>query len=68
MSVENDFQIFLVVVNARKQYSIWPQRSAVPAGWDSAGFIGSSPECLDHIKDVWTDMRPEELRIAMADG
>lgn len=58
-------QSFTVVVNDEMQYSIWPQGRAVPEGWDETGTTGTEQECLDHIGEVWTDMRPLSLRTAM---
>jgi MbtH protein len=45
-----DTTIYKVVVNHEEQYSIWP----------------ADRECLDYIKEVWTDMRPLSLRKRMA--
>ena len=55
---------YLVVVNDEEQYSIWDNALAVPAGWHAAGFSGPEPDCLAHIDQVWTDMRPRSLRDA----
>lgn len=55
---------YLVVANHEEQYSIWPDHRALPAGWRAAGFAGTREQCLEHIKVVWTDMRPASLRIA----
>jgi MbtH protein len=57
---------FLVVVNHEEQYSIWPDYLDMPKGWKAVGKSGKKQECLDHIKEVWTDMRPLSLRKAMA--
>lgn len=54
--------IYRVVVNHEEQYSIWPLRREVPAGWRDAGKSGTQAECLAHIEAVWTDMRPLSLR------
>ena len=35
------------------------------AGWRAAGKKGPKQECLDYIKEVWTDMRPLSLRKKM---
>jgi MbtH protein len=35
-------------------------------GWNDAGFSGLKQECLDYIKNIWTDMRPKSLRDKMA--
>lgn len=57
---------YKVVVNDEEQYSIWFADLPVPAGWREAGFEGAKQSCLDHIEQVWTDMRPRSLREAMS--
>ncbi|MFD1933077.1 MULTISPECIES: MbtH family protein [Nonomuraea] len=57
-----------VVLNDEEQYSIWPAGRENPAGWHDAGFSGTKDECLAHIEQVWTDMRPKSLREAMDGG
>ncbi len=59
---------YTVVINDEEQYSIWAQDRPMPAGWRDAGFGGSREECLAHIDEVWTDMRPRSLRVAMEQG
>lgn len=51
-----------VVVNDEEQYSIWPADRDIPAGWRTVAIRGPKSECLAHIKQVWTDMRPLSLR------
>ncbi len=60
-----DATIYRVVVNYEEQYSIWPVDREIPLGWRDAGKQGSKQECLDYIKEVWTDMRPLSLRKKM---
>jgi MbtH protein len=62
---ESDGDVYTVVVNHEEQYSIWPADKAVPAGWREAGKTGPKQECLDWIKEAWTDMRPLSVRRAM---
>lgn len=62
---EADNRVYKVVVNHEEQYSIWPAERENPLGWKDAGKSGSKQECLDHIKEVWTDMRPLSLRKKM---
>jgi len=62
---EQDNTIYKVVVNHEEQYSIWPADRENALGWSDAGKSGTKAECLDHIKEVWTDMRPLSLRKAM---
>jgi MbtH protein len=57
---------FKVVMNHEEQYSIWPAERENPAGWRDAGKSGTREECLAHIQEVWTDMRPLSLRVKMA--
>jgi MbtH protein len=53
---------YVVVVNDEEQYSIWLAGRPVPAGWHEDGMAGSKEQCLRHIEEVWTDMRPSSLR------
>lgn len=70
MSVEQeeDNTVYDVVVNHEEQYSIWPDWKEAPAGWRKVGKSGKKAECLDYIKEVWTDMRPLSLRQAMGES
>jgi MbtH protein len=34
----------------------------VPEGWRETGFKGLKKDCLEHIAQVWTDMRPLSLQ------
>ena len=56
---------FLVVMNDEEQYSIWLADKPVPNGWKTIGEKRKKPECLKHIGEVWTDMRPKSLRESM---
>jgi FPC/CPF motif-containing protein YcgG len=53
-----DHSLHQVVVNARREYSLWPDGREVPAGWSPAGVRGDRQTCLDHIERLWTDLRP----------
>jgi len=64
-SDREDTTIYKVVVNHEEQYSIWPADRENPLGWRDAGKVGPKAECLEHIKEVWTDMRPLSLRKRM---
>jgi MbtH protein len=60
-----DLTVYDVVLNVEEQYSIWPAHREPPLGWRRAGKRGLKSECLAHIEDVWTDMRPLSLRRQM---
>jgi MbtH protein len=59
---EHDTRTYRVVVNDEEQYSIWLLERELPAGWRDIGKHGLKAECLSHIEEVWTDMRPLSLR------
>lgn len=63
--MDNEDRTYLAVLNDEEQYSIWPADRDLPAGWRGAGFRGSEADCLAHIEEIWTDMRPLSLRRAM---
>jgi MbtH protein len=56
---------FLVLVNAEKQYSLWPALVDVPGGWETVHGRDTRQNCLDYIEKHWTDMRPASLVAAM---
>lgn len=63
-----DTTIYRVVMNAEEQYSIWPADRENPLGWMDSGFQGPKQDCLNYIKEVWTDMRPLSLRKKMEEA
>ncbi|ABX04749.1 MAG TPA: MbtH family protein [Herpetosiphon sp.] len=65
-TTDDDTTIYNVVINHEEQYSIWPAERENPLGWSNVGVSGNKQTCLDHIKAVWTDMRPLSLRQALA--
>lgn len=66
--LDEDDTTYVVVVNHEEQYSIWPHDRDLPLGWTREGFSGTKSECLHHIEEVWTDMRPLSLRRRMEEG
>ena len=59
---EQDRRQYIPVVNSEGQYSIWFAERGLPPGWFEAGQPGTKDECLDHIAQVWTDIRPLSTR------
>lgn len=57
---------YFVVMNDEEQYSIWPADRELPNGWRATGQPRSREECLTHIEQAWTDMRPRSVREAIA--
>jgi MbtH protein len=62
---QEDTTIYKVVINHEEQYSIWPADRENPLGWNDVGKSGTKQECLEYIREVWTDMRPLSLRKQM---
>ncbi|XXY48790.1 MbtH family NRPS accessory protein [Sorangium sp. So ce269] len=56
---------YIVVVNHEEQYSIWSASRDLPPGWRDEGTKGTKADCLAHIEQIWTDMRPLSLRRQM---
>lgn len=59
---DDDSGRFFVLLNAERQYSLWPVFAAVPTGWEIVFGEASRQECLDFIERTWTDMRPAVLQ------
>ena len=53
-----DTTVYEVVVNEAGQYSMWPAGQQIPEGWKSVSKHGTKQECLEYIKEVWTDVKP----------
>jgi MbtH protein len=66
MSGTRSLTAYTVVRNDEQEYSIWCADTPPPAGWSRVGVDGSEAECLSHIAEVWTDMRPASVRAALA--
>ncbi|MFD9698187.1 MbtH family protein [Lentzea sp. NPDC059081] len=64
--MSDDQHEHIVVRNDEEQYSVWQADRALPAGWHAEGKRGTREECLAHIDEIWTDMRPRSLRERMA--
>lgn len=65
LSDDEDSTLYVVVMNDEEQFSIWPKHKTLPLEWTASGKEGQKRECLAHIDEVWTDMRPLGLRIKM---
>ena len=65
MDSNEDETIYKIVMNHEEQYSIWPAYRENALGWNDEGTQGTKEECLAHIKEIWTDMRPLSLRKQM---
>jgi uncharacterized protein YbdZ (MbtH family) len=61
-----DGDLFIVLINAEGQHSLWPAAKAIPGGWSLAHPAAGKAECLAYVETHWTDLRPASLRQAMA--
>jgi uncharacterized protein YbdZ (MbtH family) len=65
---DDETGVFLVLRNDEWQYSIWPEFAEIPAGWTAVYGPAGRKECLNHVEQNWTDMRPRSLVRAMEAG
>ncbi|UJL27474.1 MbtH family protein [Mycolicibacterium vanbaalenii] len=63
---DDDKGRFVVLVNDEGQHSLWPSFADVPAGWMVVYGEADRAQCLDHIEQNWTDIRPKSLRDRLA--
>ncbi len=62
---EQEDGVYLVLVNAERQHSLWPAAIAVPSGWTVVHGEDTRQACLDYVETHWTDLRPKSLIEAM---
>ena len=48
---------FYVLINARQQYSLWPEFSPVPKGWQNQFGPDNKSACLAYVEANWQDIR-----------
>ncbi|MEJ2766581.1 MbtH family protein [Photobacterium sp. MCCC 1A19761] len=48
---------FLVLMNHRGQYSLWPEFKQTPSGWERTFGPSSKQDCLEYIEAHWQDIR-----------
>ncbi|WP_323307007.1 MbtH family protein [Limnoraphis robusta] len=63
--IDENKEMYLVLINHEEQYSLWPSDRPIPVGWKAIGEEGTKDKCLAYIDEVWTDMRPLSLRKQM---
>lgn len=60
---DREDEVFIVLVNHEKQYSIWPHWKPVPGGWVAVDNVkGNKQTVLEYVEKTWTDMRPLSLQ------
>ncbi|WP_431225538.1 MbtH family protein [Serratia sp. L9] len=53
-----------ILRNDEELYSLWPDFSAIPAGWVSVFGPASRGHCVTWLEQHWQDMRPASQRQA----
>ena len=43
-------------------HAVWPVEKKLPPGWKATSYQGSFQKCNQHLKTVWTDMRPRQFQ------
>lgn len=62
MQAQSKATQYSVIINHEEQYSLWLKNQKPPKGWKVTKFSGSQQACQQHIRRVWTDMRPLSIR------
>ena len=55
---DDEQQQSLVLQNSQQQYSLWPDFSAIPAGWQPVFGPTSREECIGWLDSHWQNLRP----------
>ena len=50
---DNDKYTFLVLLNGKNQYSLWPEFTPIPDGWTCVFGPESRQQCIGHIEQHW---------------
>ncbi|MCB4769623.1 MbtH family protein [Ancylobacter sp. Lp-2] len=61
---DDERHLFLALVNADGQYSLWPSFRDVPEGWRSVHGPDDRASCLQLIEREWQDISPAARRIS----
>jgi MbtH protein len=61
-----DGDSFIAPINDEEQYSIWPAKKEIPAGWNNVGFSRSKQGVSAYIDEHWTDMRSTTRAVMFA--
>ncbi|MFD1802329.1 MbtH family protein [Mixta tenebrionis] len=59
---DDETSAFYVLINARRQYSLWPEFAAIPAGWQVEFGPEKRASCLAYVEREWQEMRPASLQ------
>lgn len=62
---DDESRLFKVLMNAERQYSLWPSAIDVPQGWTVVLDDAPRDACVVHVEEHWTDQRPASLVAAM---
>lgn len=60
-ALDDQDDVFVVVVNHEDQHALWLPHSPVPNGWTLKFGPDKKAACLEYVKQNWTDMRPKSL-------
>jgi len=52
---------YTVLHNDENQHSLWPAFAPTPDGWTITHGPAPREECMTHIREHWTDLRPRKV-------
>lgn len=56
LSIDGDE--FIVLMNDKKEYSLWPSGKPLPDGWQPVNFSGTKEDCKTYIDEHWLALMP----------
>ena len=54
---QDDRRRYQVIVNRKRQYSMWFADREPPPGWSSVGKVGSQAKCREYLDAMWANGR-----------
>jgi len=68
----NPFEVqdapYTVLRNEEDQHSLWPAFADVPSGWTVVHGPDGREECMDYVRENWTDVRPRSVAEFVAEN
>ncbi|MGB3622481.1 MbtH family protein [Ketobacter sp. MCCC 1A13808] len=56
---DDESHAFLLLINHLGQYSLWPDFSKVPDGWEVILGPDTRAVCIEYVEQNWNDIRPQ---------
>ncbi|WP_282082591.1 MbtH family protein [Streptomyces tendae] len=65
---ENEDDVYVVLLNAEGQHSMWPENIGVPQGWNVVFGPAARTACLAHVEEHWNVLAPVDRARSVMSG